>query len=466
MVVKNPAIMGFRKALFSLIVLGCTVGTACAQPADEARPRNIILFVSDGCGPASFTFARDYLRYKDGSEFLAIDPLQVGSIHTYSTNSRVTDSAASATAFACGVKTFNGAIAVDTLRRPVATILEAAEARGMATGLVATSTITHATPASFSAHVHNRGMVTVIAAQQMEQGIEVMFGGGVADFLPKSIGGSRGDERNLLDEAVEKGYRVVRDRDGFLDVDQTPVLGLFSEGQMDFEIDRDPEQQPSLAEMTAKAIDLLKDDPEGFFLMVEGSRIDHAAHANDAAGHLHDILAFDKAVAAALDFAREDSQTLIVSTSDHETGGLTLGRNVDNQPMYTWRPDVIDKIPATHGGLAAIAQDEGKMPCDVLKEYAEIECTEAEVEEFARALAGEASLNFTLAEIISRRVWVGWTTGGHTAVDVNLYAYGPGRDRFIGHHDNTAVGQLLAELMGFDLEAMTEEMRQEAAGSR
>ena len=458
--------MGFGKVFFGLIVLGCTVGAACAQPADEARPRNVILFVADGCGPASFTYARDYVRYQGGGEFLAIDPLQVGSIHTYSTNSRVTDSAAGATAFSAGIKTYNGAIAVDTLRQPVATILEAAEARGMATGLVATSTITHATPASFSAHVHNRGMVTVIAAQQMEQGIEVMFGGGVEDFLPKSQGGNRGDERNLLEEAAAKGYQVVRDRNAFLDVDETPVLGLFSVGQMDFDIDRDPEQQPSLAEMTARAIDLLKDDPDGFFLMVEASRIDHAAHANDAAGHLHDILAFDKAVAAALDFARQDGQTLIVSTSDHETGGLTLGRNVDNQPMYTWNPEVIERIPASHGGLAAIAQREGKMPCDVLKEYAEIECTEAEVAEFAQALAGEASLNFTLAEVISRRVWVGWTTGGHTAVDVNLYAFGPGRDRFVGHHDNTAVGQLLAELMDFDLQALTEEIRQEAAGSR
>ena len=458
--------MGFRKALFSLIVTLFAVGALYAQPADEARPRNVILFVSDGCGPASFTLARDYVRYKGGGDALAIDPLQVGSIHTYSTNSRVTDSAAGATAFACGVKTYNGAIAVDTLRQPMATILEAAEARGMATGLVATSSMTHATPASFSAHVHNRGMVTIIAAQQMEQGIEVMFGGGVEDFLPKSLGGSRGDERNLLKEAAAKGYKVVLDRKAFRKVKKTPVLGLFSEGQMDYDIDRDPKKQPSLAEMTAKAIDLLKDDPDGFFLMVEGSRIDHAAHGNDAAAHLHDVLAFDEAVAAALAFARQDGQTLLVSTSDHETGGLSLGRNVDGQPKYTWNPEVIEKIPASHEGLAAIARNERLMPCDVLEQYAEIECTEAEVAEFAQAIAGQTDFNFLLAEVISRRVWVGWTSSGHTAVDVNLYAFGPGRDRFIGHHDNTAVGQLLAEIMGFDLQAMTEAMRQEAAGSR
>ncbi len=456
--------MLFRNVFFSLIVLMGTVGPASAQPAPEA-PRNVILFIADGCGPASFTFARDYLRWKGVEDGLAIDAMQVGSIHTFSTNSRVTDSAAAATAFACGVKTYNGAIAMDTLRQPVATVLEAAEARGMATGLVATSTITHATPASFSAHVPNRGMTGAIAVQQLEQGIEVLFGGGRADFMPRKRGGKRVDERDLFEEARAKGYQVILSRDEFTGDLRAPVLGLFSYDQMDFDIDRDPAQQPSLAEMTAKAIDLLKDDADGFFLMVEGSRIDHAAHANDAAAHLHDILAFDAAIAEALAFAREDGETLVISTSDHETGGLTLGRNIDGQPQYTWKPEVIDKIPASHGGLLTIARDERAMPCDLLKQVAEIECTEAEVAEFAKAIAGEANINFTTAEVISRRALVGWTSGGHTAVDVNLYAFGPGRDRFVGHHDNTAVGLLIAELMGFDLPAMTEAMRQ-AAGSR
>jgi len=457
--------MGIRKALFSLIVALFAVGALYAQPADEARPRNVILFISDGCGPASFTFARDYLRYKGDGEALAIDPLQVGSIHTYSTNSRVTDSAAGATAFACGVKSYNGAIAVDTLRQPVATILEAAEARGMATGLVVTSTMTHATPAAFSAHVHNRGMVTIIAAQQMEQGIEVMFGGGVEDFLPKSLGGSRGDERNLLKEAAAKGYKVVLDRKAFRKVKKTPVLGLFSEGQMDYDIDRDPKKQPSLAEMTAKAIDLLKDDPDGFFLMVEGSRIDHAAHGNDAAAHLHDILAFDEAVAAALDFARQDGQTLLVSTSDHETGGLSLGRNVDGQAKYTWNPEVIEKITASHDRIGELLLEGTSLDVLVQEQFGIDDLTEQEraVADSAYAARDGGALFAAFSEMVSRRVWVGWTSGGHTAVDVNLYAFGPGRDHFIGHHDNTVVGQRIAEIMGFDLQAMTEAMREEAS---
>ena len=459
--------MSLRNAFLGLVVLFSLVGVACAQPtAQDDRPRNVILFVSDGCGPASFTLARDYLRYKGNDTGLVIDALQVGSIRTFSSNSRITDSAASATAFACGVKTYNGAIAVDTERRPVATVLEAAEARGMATGLVATSTITHATPASFSAHVPNRGMVAEIAEQQLGQGIEVLFGGGRRDFVPKSKGGSRADERDLFEEARDTGYQVILDRAGFDDELRTPVLGLFADGHMAYEVDRDPQEQPSLAEMTARAIDLLKEDEDGFFLMVEGSRIDHAGHANDAAAHLHDILAFDEAIAVALAYARENGETLLLSTSDHETGGLTLGRNLDGQPKYAWNPEVLDKIPASHGGLGAIAQEEGLQPCDLLEQHASITCTEAEGAAFTEAIAADGDLNAIIADVIARRALLGWTSGGHTAVDVNLYAFGPGHHHFIGHHDNTAIGTLIATLLGFDLNAMTEAMRQEPAGSR
>lgn len=457
-----------KHASLSLIVLVCMIEFSCALPAasqDEARPRNVIMFIADGCGPASFTYARDYLRYQ-GGEALTLDSLQVGSVHTFASNSRVTDSAAGATALACGVKTYNGAIAVDAEQQPVATVLEAAEARGMATGLIATSRITHATPASYAAHVPQRIMEAEIAAQMMEQNIEVLFGGGRAFFVPQEDGGRRADGRNLLGEATGKGVQVLQSRADFDGTVQTPVLGLFTDDHMAYEVDRDAALEPSLAEMTAKAIDLLSQDPDGFFLMVEGSRIDHAAHGNDAAGHLHDILAYDRAVAEALAFAREDGRTLIVSTSDHETGGLTLGRNLDGRPQYTWHPEVIENIPASHGGLLNMARSDSLTVCALFSERLGIECTEEEAAQFERALAGEASMNFTMAEVIARRAGLGWTTGGHTAVDVNLYAFGLGRDRFIGHYDNTAVGQRIAELLDFDLAALTEALRRERSESQ
>lgn len=449
-----------------MLLVGLIVPATLAQPIDDpAPPRNVILFVSDGCGPASFTLARDFLRYKKGTERLAIDDLLVGSIHTYATDSRVTDSAAGATAFACGIKSYNGAIAVDTTKAPVATLLEAAEARGMATGLVATSRITHATPASFAAHVPSRSMEAEIAEQELTHGVEVLFGGGLGYFLPRNAGGWREDGRNLLAEAEKAGYQVVQDRDGFDGTTQTPVLGLFADSHMAYEIDRDPAEQPSLAEMTVKAIDLLKDDPDGFFLMVEGSRIDHAGHANDAAAHLHDVLAFDEAIAAALAFAETDEQTLIVSTSDHETGGLSLGRNIDGQSVYAWEPAVLDRITASFEKMGEQLEEEGLSPCEVLREHAQIECTDAEAAAFASAAADEARTNALATEAVSRRAILGWTTNGHTAVDINLYAFGPGQERFRGHHDNTAVGQRIADLLGFDLDALTAELRQARVGS-
>ena len=446
-----------------------------ADPVPGERPRNVILFISDGSGPASFTMARDYLRYKGEEAALALDRHQVGSIHTFAADSRVTDSAAGATAFSAGVKTYNGAIAVDTLQRPVATILEAAERRGMATGLVATSRITHATPAAFSAHVPERGEEATIAAQQLRQGIDVLLGGGRGWFLPSAQDGWRDDERNLLEEAAAEGYTVVHTRDAFDAVATTPVLGLFTDSHMAYEIDRDALDEPSLAEMTRKAIDLLDDDPDGYFLMVEGSRIDHAGHDNDAAGHLHDVLAYDAAIRAALGAAGEE--TLILSTSDHETGGLTLGARVEGQSLYTWKPEVLDRVQASqrvilgeiHRRLsetqAGVPADSAAVTTEVVGDLAGITLDDDEAARLVAAMHEDWQAAAVLADVIARRAVVGWTTGGHTAVDVNLYAYGPGRDAFVGHFDNTYVGAALADLLGLDLEALTEQLRQTTVGS-
>ncbi|MFV1979640.1 MAG: alkaline phosphatase, partial [Rhodothermia bacterium] len=199
-----------------ILLLFCAFASPLVGQAGNAQkdrptssPRNVILFISDGAGPAAFTLAREYRRFKEQGP-LAVDAYLVGSIGTYASDTRVTDSAASGTAMASGVKTYNGAIAVDTAGRPVATVLEAAEARGMATGLVVTSTISHATPATFSAHVPNRADEVEIARQQLEQGIEVLFGGGSQFYLPESDGGRRKDGLNLFEEAAAKGYHIAR----------------------------------------------------------------------------------------------------------------------------------------------------------------------------------------------------------------------------------------------------------------
>ena len=226
-----------------------------AQPSPQApQPENVILLIPDGYGPASSTMARDYLRWRDGSGRLTLDSLETGSVRTFAADSRVTDSAAGATAYATGVKTDNGAIAVDTLQKPVGTLLEAAEERGMATGLVVTSRITHATPASFAAHVPDRWMENTIATQMLEQNIDVLLGGGRRHFLREADDGRRDDGEHLIEAATADGYTYIADRAGLMATDETPLLGLFSMSHMDYEIDRDPAEQPSLAEMTEKAL--------------------------------------------------------------------------------------------------------------------------------------------------------------------------------------------------------------------
>ncbi|GIV62602.1 MAG: alkaline phosphatase [Rhodothermaceae bacterium] len=438
-----------------------------AEPRAEVRPKNVILFISDGCGPASFTMARAYRRDVLGrDEGLALDPFLVGTVQTHAADTRVTDSAAGATAFACGVKTYNGAIAVDTLRQPLGTLVEAAEARGLATGLVATSTITHATPAAFSAHVPARGMTAEIAAQQITRGIDVLFGGGLRDYLPVAEGGSRQDGRNLLEEARAAGYTVATTRDAFDRLDAAPALALMAPGHMAYELDRNGAEQPSLAEMTRKALDLLAGDPDGFFLMVEGSRIDHAAHGNDAAGHLHDILAYDEAVAVALAFAREEGHTLVVATSDHETGGLTLGRSLDGRGVYAWYPEVLAGVRRSNEGLAKMLEA-GADPAAVLRTGGlDPDDLDAADRQALLDAAEEGDTGAFLArynDVIARRAVIGWTTTGHTGVDVNLYAFGPGADRFRGNQDNTDVGRRLADLLGLDLPAATKALRTSAA---
>lgn len=244
-----------------------------------------------------------------------------------------------------------------------------------------------------------------------------------------------------------------------------PVLGLFAPDHLPYEIDRDTTQIPSLAEMTQLAIELLRQHPKGFFLMVEGSRIDHAGHANDAAAHVRDVLAYDEAVAVALDFAQKDGQTLVVSVADHETGGLSLGRNVDGQGIYAWHPEVLARVRASYERLLPALRGAAANQEAVLRELAGIDSLTALERALLDQAAGDpAALQAALTELIGRRAVVGWTSNGHTAVDVNLYAYGPGATLLVGSLENDELGRRLAALMGFDLQTLTQQLRQKLVG--
>jgi alkaline phosphatase len=414
---------------------------------EQDRPQNVILLIADGFGPASATLAREF-----SGEPLALDEILRGAIRTASTSSRVTDSAAGATAYASGIRTYNGAIGVDSLQHPVGTVLEAAQERGMRTGLVATSRITHATPATFAAHVPERWDEATIADHIAARGVDVVFGGGRKHFVPEAAGGARTDGRDLLAELRAHGTTVITDRDAFDQTTDTPVFGLFADDHLAYEIDRDETDQPSLAALTQKALDLLDGD-EGFFLMVEGSRIDHAGHHNDPAAHVHDVLAYDAAVRAALDFARAEGNTLVVSVADHETGGLSLGRD----GVYAWHPEILARVMSSAVRMRERIEA-GEDAVEVLRDAAAIDSLTAE-ERAMLGAPGEAPSALTLGRIVSHRPLLGWTTGGHTGVDVLLYAFGPGSEPLRGVLTNDEVGRIIADALGLDLAPVTEELR-------
>lgn len=440
------------------LVVGLVVATPVAAQAEQ--PRNVILLIADGCGPASFTMARTALARP-----LALDPILLGSAATHAADTLVTDSAAAATALASGHKTRNGRVGVDVGSRPLATLLEAAEERGLWTGLVTTTWLTHATPASFAAHVPDRYQNNDIAVQLLAHQIEVLLGGGAQHFLPESRGGARRDGRDLIEEAGRRGVTTVRDPQGLQGPLELPVLGLFASGHLDYEIDRDPRSQPSLAEMTERALQLLSASEQGFFLMVEGGRIDHAGHENDPIAHLHDIEAFDATVERALAFARAQGDTLVLSTSDHETGGLSLSADVDGEALNDWRPAVLNACRSSAGAIAErlISGD------DVLLVFSqearigdltddELDLLSDDVGFFSESRSRAATVAAVCA-VINRRAGLSWATTGHTAVDVPVFAYGPGAAGFSGHHDNTELCDRLAMLLDVDLAELTTRLR-------
>lgn len=287
------------------------------QPAGavaQAPVPRVILFIGDGAGVAAWSAARLV------ADSLAVERLPVvGLVDAREMGGKIPDSGASATAYACGIRTFNGAIGVGPDSQPVTTILEVAEARGMATGLVATSSVTHATPASFAAHVPDRDRQFEIARQIAGQGIDVLLGGGRRYFDPTV----RRDSADLLGD-MRRRHTLV-DSSGqlqTLDWDTVSVLiGLFAEDGMP----RAATRAPTLPEMTTAALAVLDRAPEGFFLMVEGSQPDWREHDNEVLEAVAaEMLDLDRAIAVALDYRTRHPGTLIVVTADHETGGLAV----------------------------------------------------------------------------------------------------------------------------------------------
>lgn len=298
-----------RKILpFLCLLCSCSV-VKNAQTTATKKPKNIIFMVGDGMGLTQIT-AGMYMN----NNYLALEKMEyVGLIKTHASDNLVTDSAAGATAFACGKKTYNGAIAVDDNKVPLKTILETAEEKGLETGLVATCAITHATPASFVAHQPQRKMYEEIAADFLKVDLEVAIGGGRKHFS------KRDDKKDLTKDLEKKGYKIVESLDK-VTKDTKKFYALLANKHPD----KKSEGRDYLPSASQLAIDRLTQAKKGFFLLIEGSQIDWGGHANDSQYIIDEMLDFNTTIEKVLDFVKKDGETLLVITADHETGGYAI----------------------------------------------------------------------------------------------------------------------------------------------
>lgn len=304
-----------------MLLSACWMSPATADTLDGSKarvlsddePLSIILMIGDGMGPEHVKLGRWVEVGPSNSLIMEQLPFSA-NVTTCSADSNVTDSSAAATAIATGVKINNSFVGIDPNGVVLETIVDVAQTFGKSTGVVTRTTIQHGTPAAFMTHVANRNSYQEITRQIIEEaGVEVLLGGGSRYFNTSEI-----------DAMVDNGYSFVQDRDELLAVTSGKVLGLFSYDHMPFEQGRDFDESPSLSEMTAKSIEILSQDPEGFFLIVEGGKIDHAAHDHDRVDTALELIAFDKAVGTALEYISDHPNTVLIVTADHETAGLTI----------------------------------------------------------------------------------------------------------------------------------------------
>lgn len=463
-----------------LIIVLFVTGSVLAADA----PKYVFYLIGDGMGAAQRQISELFAQTEQKCQTtkLVMDTFPIaGLITTYSSDTLVTDSAAAGTALACGYKTNNGMISQLPNGNNVRTLLEEAEAKGLATGLISTTRITHATPAVFYSHHPDRNAENEIAEQLTNANVDFVAGGGFRHFVPQSgkFGKSkRSDDRNLLAEMEEKGYTTFlgAEDNAFSRYQPQPgdkVIALFSNSHIPYEIDRINNADtnvPSLEEMTEKAIDLLFYDEDGFFLMVEGGRIDHACHINDVAGNIHDTLAFDAAIQSAYDFYQKHPQeTLVVVVADHETGGLGLGYA---QNYFLKLDELLDIKVSAEDTLNGIYEANGNREAfiDFVVENCGLDnLTDLELAELNTAMDvmdkgiredvpmqkyGPSSYNppaVATNHIVSERANIFWTTYAHSGVPVPISAIGVGAETFGGFKDNTDMAWAMAKIMDFNL---------------
>ena len=451
-----------------VLLLGCTIIFGLSNPvatkADDKKVKNVIYLIADGMSDGILTAAKYYNDIQDGTlgnDKLAMDDIRSGFVKTAWANGPITDSAPAGTALSSGYKANPGVVGLNIEGQPKAIILEAAELNGLATGIIATSEITHATPAAFSSHVESRQDYNSIMKQQVYKDMEVVLGGGSV-FFEATGGGKRNDGKDLTEDIKALGYDYVTNKSEMNESDSDKLWGLFAEKDLAYDFDRvaeGNEEEPSLAEMTEKAIEVLEKDGEGFFLMVEGSKIDWAAHANDPSGTIGDILAFDDAIKVALDYAKENQDTIVVVTTDHANSGFSIGNEstTSGYDDLTFEESIMQIKDFKLSAEKFTALVEGKSDDEVkalIKEYYGYSNITAEELEYAKT----GKIN----EVMKIRAKLGYITGGHTDGDVYLGVYAPaGVEKLRGTVDNTELPKYMASKLGLNLDSASETLYQD-----
>lgn len=426
--------------------------------------------IPDGTSTALLSISRLYAQYIDSSQTqLAIDPYICGLVMSHSSDAPIGDSAPTTSCYVTGQPSQTGFVATYPVKtdhdlypidsslayQPMATVMEAARIlKHKATGLVFTCEFPHATPADHCAHTYNRNAYSNIAAQMTHNKVDVVIGGG-SKYLNESL-------QNDLRSA---GYRVyINDKEAMLNHHEGKMWALYNSSSMDYDIDRDPEKEPSIAEMTRKAIELLSKKPEGFYLLVEGSKVDFAAHNNDAKAAIMDFLAFNEAVKEAIGFAEKDGHTVVLVLPDHGCGGLNMSNRFynsgyDKLSLQQLMDPIRDYSISTDKMASLIKKEDRENIPQLVKKYYNYDLSEEELNILCWTKDPQSapmdydrnkglSLDKALSNMLYRRTIFGSTSYGHTGEDVFLACYHPKGDRPRGVISNIAVNDYLCRQLG------------------
>lgn len=439
---------------------------ASAQTAPARKLRGVVFMVSDGMSPGVLTLAEAYsqLTRNYGTQWWSIindRTASRGLMDTASANSLVTDSAAASSAWGGGQRTNNGAINISPDGREITPIAALLQKKGVRIGLVSTATITHATPAGFSAAVAKRADEDDIAPQYLDR-VDVILGGGSDFFSPQH----RADQRNLAGDFEKAGYGLVKNRDGLLAAREEKLLGTFTRGHLPFSIDRDQNPAmaaavPTLTEMSQAALTRFLASDKPFLLQIEGARIDHAAHLNDIGALLGEQLAFDDALAAVRVLIGNRDDILLVVTSDHGNANPGLNGMGKSYDESTQRFARIANMKASHERLfaewAKTPDGSADQITRLIKQHLDFTLKTDQADALIGILQKNPVVEWNdqlskpeglLGQFAGNHTGIGWTGTTHTSDPTLVSAVGPQADRFAGMVRNTEVFGHLMEMLG------------------